>query len=441
MPRMRKALLAAAALLPCAALADGAEPVPELVRSLGADDFEAREHAFQRILDAAAEDPERVLPFLPADDPDPEVAIFLRRLRKAVPWERDRRRALAACRGDAKVVELVEALYRDITPEGVTAAAGALGQRQDAALPVLAPLLRHPDPAVRLSAVHALSGLKRRGTAERLLPLLRDPSDEVRSAAALGVGECGGGGSATRELVTLFRDPVPNVRSSAIMAFNFLEDRSAHPEIAKLLVDPDPFVRRHALEALGGADASLAPEIEKVLHDTDGYIQAQAGMLLARMLGKDAAPKLAPLLDSPAAVTQIAGIQIVGSLLDPSLADQVLPFVDNASPQIRTAAIRALAQMGARTAAARVAARLSDPDPQVRLASASALGPLGDPASAVPLANALLATKDPGFSLSAALSFIRLTGSPWKAGDPDLRKKVGEWLAARKDGPAPGPAK
>lgn len=142
--------------------------------------------------------------------------------------------------------------------------------------------------------------------------------------------------------------------------------RAAGPALVAALQDPDPTVRKVAVQSVG----KLAPEVPGAvpalveLFPDVGAVRAIAEFGLA---AGDAVPKLTALLDDP-------------------------------DPTVRRNAARTLGRIGdaAKSAIPALTARLADPDPPVRQYAARALGWIGPAAaSTIPELVKLLADPDP----------------------------------------------
>jgi beta-lactamase regulating signal transducer with metallopeptidase domain/HEAT repeat protein len=193
--------------------------------------------------------------------------------------------------GDNKAA--VEALAAAVTGDanaGVREmAAWSLAEADDhpAAGPALVKALKQDkDPKVRHTAVWALGEVGDENTVEALVPVLSDADAEMRELAAWAIGECEPK-KAPAALVSLLNDKTPDVRLSAAWALYQIEDGSAAgaieaaynretvPEVRegliralgamgdgavdvlqRLVSSPDPKIRRFAVTALAGGNAS-----------------------------------------------------------------------------------------------------------------------------------------------------------------------------------------
>jgi HEAT repeat protein/beta-lactamase regulating signal transducer with metallopeptidase domain len=189
----------------------------------------------------------------------------------------------------AAVQALVAAVTGDRDAGVREMAAWSLAEADDhpAAGPALVQALKQDkDPKVRHTAVWALGEVGDENTVEALVPMLGDADPATRELAAWSIGECEPS-KAPAALVSLLNDKTPDVRLSAAWALYQIEDGSAAgaieaaynretvPEVRegliralgamgdgavdvlqRLVSSPDPKIRRFAVTALAGGNAS-----------------------------------------------------------------------------------------------------------------------------------------------------------------------------------------
>ncbi|MFJ6934931.1 HEAT repeat domain-containing protein [Streptomyces sp. NPDC101132] len=135
------------------------------------------------------------------------------------------------------------------------------------AVPLIIPLLEHPDPMVREGACEALGLLEDHAAVPALTSRLNDETNWVRSRAALALGQIGGdlALAALWQAMMERRDPKAHHLASAIASFrsNVVED------LIVLTTNPDPDLRALACRALGAtADDRALPALERLAsHD------------------------------------------------------------------------------------------------------------------------------------------------------------------------------
>lgn len=137
------------------------------------------------------------------------------------------------------------------------AAARALGDLGELAIPVLLTALQDPDWFVRYRAVEALGMIKKNRVDSLLIPALADPRDHVRYMAAkmLGVRHVHG---AVKHLEQLLRDENEYVRKSAAKALGEIAVLSSRPALEVALREEISIgvrqVIRTSLTALQGSE-------------------------------------------------------------------------------------------------------------------------------------------------------------------------------------------
>jgi HEAT repeat protein len=127
-------------------------------------------------------------------------------------------------------------------------ALGALGKRE--AAPLLAPVLRDAEPAVRRRGAWALGALDASEAVPALIDALKDSDAEVRQQVAWALGAIGDR-RAVDALIAALGDQAPAVREQAAWALGAIGDRRAEAALSKALKDADARVRRKAAWALG----------------------------------------------------------------------------------------------------------------------------------------------------------------------------------------------
>ena len=280
------------------------------------------------------------------------------------------------------------------------AALGRTGMRE-AVAPLLARLPEAGATAERAAIVEALARLRDPSALDALLAELdgvRDEALRVRITIALGAIRAP---SAYDALVRMLRDPLPAVRFHAVRGLRELGKPAAAGDLARLY---------HELaESLAGRDyeslAADAPAVITALGLQIEILRALAGLDARRGTGAfiDGAASPAVPLDSQTALRIAEGfyerrrMALYG--LGYSASRRAVGVLEGADgighpdPRLRAVAVRSLAVLNARGAAARLVPVLGDPVPEVRWTAAMALGRLRH-AGAV---DALIERLDDGF--------------------------------------------
>lgn len=134
-------------------------------------------------------------------------------------------------------------------------------------------LLDDPDPLTRFWGATLLADFPEVDWVERALaPLVRDPDPRVRKAAIQSLGMVGDGLAADVAL-QLLEDPSPFVRGHAARALGELGRTESAPDVAKLLADPEWWVRSAAKAALETMGAEVWPVLMRCLDDPDEFVR------------------------------------------------------------------------------------------------------------------------------------------------------------------------
>lgn len=131
------------------------------------------------------------------------------------------------------------------------------------AVPQLAGLLGHPDPAVRWNAARALGkiGAPAKPAAAAIVAQFNDPVSLVREHAAEALGDIGPAVAETvPDLVKALQDPDWKVRKDAVRALGQMGPAalSVLPRVQAMKADPEADVREKAADAERKIDPSLA---------------------------------------------------------------------------------------------------------------------------------------------------------------------------------------
>lgn len=191
---------------------------------------------------------------------------------------------------------------------------------------------------------------------------VKAPYDLLQNARLLGVRVDRGDESARRD---------------ALRGLGIVRERSAAPEMGRMVVSKDPLTRAIAAWALGRAGGPEAIEALTVaLKDPEPAVRIAAARAVGRARLHPAKPDVAKLLDDPdASVRRGAALALLGFLDRQGLAEiDVVAFDAKLPPRERIAALEDLDEAGDGAAASsRWIAAISDPDEIVRVAARVAL--------------------------------------------------------------------
>ncbi len=192
------------------------------------------------------------------------------------------------------------------------------------------------------------------------------------------------------------------IRAEAARSAGWAQLKDLAPDVARLMKDAQPLVRREAVIALSRLSESASadePITAPALNDPDGEV-VEAAIAHARTAADARAllaalPKLSP-------TRQVKAMVSLGRLLKLERAPAVAQLAGSEDVALRTQALITLGQLGASAHAAQVSSALSDRHPTVRRAAITALGRLVEPATAQARAIAMLTDSDPSVAAAAA---------------------------------------
>eukprot|EP00928_Gymnodinium_smaydae_P053749 TRINITY_DN37675_c0_g1_i1.p1 TRINITY_DN37675_c0_g1~~TRINITY_DN37675_c0_g1_i1.p1 ORF type:complete len:631 (-),score=150.59 TRINITY_DN37675_c0_g1_i1:85-1977(-) len=260
-------------------------------------------------------------------------------------------------------------------------------RRRDAAAAALAVLLSDESDDVRVAAQNALVALGA-GAVPHVLPCLAAESKESRCAAAellikLASAYPVAASAAAEPLAACLSDDAGSVRSAAAAALSKLGPPGAEVA-AKRLQDGDDDVRLRSVDILatiGEGAAAHAVELAQLLEDEDPELRRASAEALGE-LGSAAVTPYAQMLaarlrdeDEDVCAAAAAALGRLGTAAAP-FASELAACMGNEREQVHDLAVAALGRAG-EVAAPRIAACLGDQRPEVRAAAARALGDVG----------------------------------------------------------------
>ena len=226
------------------------------------------------------------------------------------------------------------------------------------------------------------------------------------------------GQPALADLITLAREPNPDVKIPALRALGHIQSAKALPVLIPLLADPNPDIRRIVTESLGNIrERSAIPPLIRSFLDESAAVRAEAIRALAGM----------------------------GNLA----VQPVLEATDDKEPQIRSAALETLGRFPDPVVLYPLIKGLADPEAQVRQSAAKVLGLLvkrpdspvmeiltriqmeGDYETRVSSLDALAATDDP-----RAVDLLTLLA---RDDDEQIRTKARTLIARKEEAGENGP--
>ncbi len=246
-------------------------------------------------------------------------ATLLAQLSAADPQGRWRAAAgLAQVRTEAAVRGLAAALY-DAEPFVRWNAAQALGEvARQASEPAVVVAATHaileaasaPDSGARAAAADAVAAWGRSAPLEPALHLTQDGEPAVRAAAVRALGLAGNQSPqiVVPALTQSLADPDPEVRRTAVNAIAWCRDDSSRPALRARLKDPAGTVRGAALRALGKlGDPDVEAQAVAMLGDPEPAVRVETIRFLRLHGSLDC---LAALLQATADDTPVANTTV-----------------------------------------------------------------------------------------------------------------------------------
>lgn len=201
------------------------------------------------------------------------------------------------------------------------------------------PLLKSPDPVVRSSALYLLS-FRRVGDVHSFRAALADPDHRVRIEAVRALVSV----DDTDGVASAARDENREVR---IAAANGLGTLASGPEAVRALTaDPDPLVRAAALAALGdvGCEDSDLKVVEQALRDTAWQIRVGAVRALSGAGPAGVELLVRALVDRHLDVRKAAVLGLTRWASQPAAHDALVSALDDTDADVRAYARQALAR-------------------------------------------------------------------------------------------------
>ena len=261
-----------------------------------------------------------------------------------------------------------------------------MGASAKLAEPYIVALLTDLDPAIRLNAFHALTGLNidpRPG----LKKALGHPDLKTRITTASLMTQL----NLELELAAPIlveglkaKDESLKMQAAHALSLRGLREDEVLPIFIAGLKNDEASVRRQAAESIAryGAKASKAgPALIAALDDADDSVVAQS-MATLRVVGADAKslfPAMVKVLRRKDTKLHTAASQIIFQV-GPDAIDEIVTLLKKEdAPGIRLACLQTLAMVGprAKSAVSELTKALDDPSPRARMTAARALGNIG----------------------------------------------------------------
>jgi HEAT repeat protein len=272
-------------------------------------------------------------------------------------------------------------------------------------------LLKDPDEEVRLHATFAVKGLRIHSAVGPLRSMLKDNKEEnslIRGAALHALARIAGS-EAQAELRSHLTDASPyvaalaaahlgefrsrealadlclaaatgseDVRVAALDALFLIRDPACLPTILSLLKDPEPEVRKTAIQAMAHfGKKDDASRIEPFLADANPGVRASAALTLASLGHRESTPAIVKLLKDAEDDVRYSAINALGKLGDRTSIPSIMECLGDEGIVVPNTVAEVLAKLDAKDQIPKLVAALNDPEPRVRIGSMKALVELG----------------------------------------------------------------
>jgi len=280
-------------------------------------------------------------------------------------------------------------LASDTDPLVVESAVRALaGLGGNEAIPALAALLQVADNNVRITAAQALGHTKNAAAVKPLLTVINDPNEVVACTALSALEETQARESyrSAREktpeeivagLKSCLTDPRWRVRAAAAEIIGKLSLTTLADDLKPLLADPDGFVVKSALTALGNLNATPESGQLVALSKRLPSLQGDAVEMLLRSPAEETVKTVTDLFNSGTVSERIAVLNALvkrGGSHESKSAGEWKPLlmqaITAADPRLRRSAAEALGQQPLKLGVELVGQLLADEDRETRLAAA-----------------------------------------------------------------------
>ena len=216
------------------------------------------------------------------------------------------------------------------------------------------------DPHLVGIAMRTLSAVGGEAVVARVALALEDPSPAVRAGAMQGLLLYGGETArpaARARLLRLGADELPENRALAARVMGEVDSEPFDPLLGRLLDDPDPDVRRAALEAAGrlGRPAFWPAMLASLVSSAGGGAAAAL-----TEIGDPVVPFLDEALSDAHGVARASIVGVCSAISGTRAADLLERAADDADPHVRVRALRSLAERGWRLPDSRAEGLLDD---------------------------------------------------------------------------------
>ncbi len=262
-----------------------------------------------------------------------------------------------------------------------------------------------------------LTGLRSRAPVEAepyILQAVRELKSNQAQSWIAGLLTIYRGKKAEEILISISRRRDRHCRSSAARGLARSENPAAVKRLLELVDDPDPTVRRDALEALGSRGAYARKHsglVIKRLDDGDEAVKSAAASAAGHLGDLKALPALWKLVKDRELSVRVQAIRAIGELAplsDRKHAAKLAELLEDPLPAVRASALSAMLEMKAHSSVPKLVKLLSDGDTDLAASAAQGLASLGGPPQFEALRRTMRESNDTSLAASAASTLIVL---------------------------------
>ncbi len=277
--------------------------------------------------------------------------------------------------------------------------------------------LMDSDPRIRANAVEVVASTREVGLMPQVLGLLADKVVPVRFAALLAVGDLKWA-AAKDSIAPLLKDPNPNIKIAACYVLSRLGQSECYQGICEAIASNDQTVRANAALLLGKSGNKdgirfLYWTLQR--DDSSDTVVLQTAEAIAMLGDSRIYKKLWTMLISLYTDDRVVGIRAMGALGTDEAKNAIVTMLDDPVPEVRLAAAGQLGKLGDTAGEAEVLAvfeknLLANLDAQgqerAKILAALAIGEIGKDRLAKYLP-ALLQDPSKAVRLAAARAILR----------------------------------
>jgi HEAT repeat protein len=212
-----------------------------------------------------------------------------------------------------------------------------------------------------------------------------------------------------RELISGLQNPDPTVRRQAVERLGHIGGDEAAGALVLLLKDPDPGIRNLVGHSLAGFGPDAVGPLLRFLETWQGGADPVVPTLLGKLRTERGIDFLARHLSDPDPQTRSAIATALGRIGTDRTLPLLLELLRDMTDDVRIAAARALGELGNPATVDAMLDEMADENPAVRSAVAEALGRVNDQKSVDVLSRVCAEDPDPGVRKTAMVALRRVS--------------------------------